>query len=344
MKGSSKSSNFVSLEEVITKRKVMVPFIVYLVEHYAGENMRFWLEAQIFKYEKDQAKCRVNAEKLYEKYWGPGTKGLNIEEHHLVLELAQKIKKPDRTVFMLVQNAIWGLLKLECYPKFREQSLSGKLKRSKLKSLLKNEQVKELISLYDKFMELNTQWPCLNHESGIFRPTILPNDQYAEHLNATQLPTIEELWKDPDLMLAFREFLYQSCSYENLSFYLEASNYEYLTDQKQIEKRAKEIAQKYICPNAPMALALDWYKIERLLKSLQKPNNLSFKPLTDRIYKELHNEWFPDFIVSPLYHACNDDTIDYVKSGGRNRSRTLDEYDLLRENIGTKPQQRRKTP
>jgi len=249
------------------------------------------------------------------------------------LELAQKIKRPDRTIFMLVQNAIWGLLKLECYPRFRtEQGLADKIKSSKIKTLLKNEQAKELIELLDKFLELNARFPCT--ENGVFKATVLPNDQYAEHLHTT-LPGIDELWRDPDLMLAFREYLYQQYAHENLSFYLEATNFEYLTDQREIEIRAKEIAEKFVGPSATLPINLEFVVTQRLQKSLQKPTNLSFKPVTDKIYKVLTNEWFPDFIVSPLYHACNDETIEFIKSGGRTRSRTLDEYDLFCKNIGT---------
>jgi hypothetical protein len=276
------SKSNLTLEEVITKRNIVIRFIGYLVEHYASENLHFWLEAQIFKYEKDQRKCKVYAERLYQKYWGPGAKGLNIEEDYLILELSQKIHKPDRTIFMHIQNAIWGLLKLECYPRFRaEHGLSDKpLKRRKLKALLKNEQAKELVLLLDKFLELNSASPCM--ENGVFRVTLLPNDQYAEHLHTT-LPTIEELWRDPDLMLAFREYLYQQYAHENLSFYLEATNFEYLCDQKQIETRAKEIAEKYIGPNAVLPLNLEFVVTQRLQKSLQKPTNLTFKPVTDKI-------------------------------------------------------------
>jgi len=70
--------------------------------------------------------------------------------------------------------------------------------------------------------------------------------------------------------------------------------------------------------------------IERLKKNLSNPTNQAFKSVTDKIWKVLTNEWFPDFVVSPLYLACNDESIDYVKSdGGRKRSETLDQYDIL---------------
>jgi len=327
------STSRVTLEEIVVKRNVMLRFIAYLIEHHAAENLRFWLEAQIFKYEKDQQKCKESAERIYNRYWGQGAVGLNVEEEHIVLELAQKIKRPDRTIFMLVQNAIWGLLKLECYPRFRnEHGVIDKIKKSKLKVLMKIEEAKELVQLPDKFLELNVQYPTM--ENGQFRATVLPNDAYSEHLHTT-LPDIDELWRDPDLMLAFREYLYQQFAHENLSFYLEAANYEYLTEQKDIEQRSKEIFDKFVGTSATLPINLDFVVTQRLQKSLQKPTNMSFKPVTDKIWKVLTNEWFPDFIVSPLYMACNDETIEFVKSdGGRKRSRTLDEYDLLCQNIG----------
>jgi hypothetical protein len=322
-----------SLEEAIVRRNIMIRFINYLVAHYAEENLRFWLEAQIFKYEKDQQKCKEAAEKLYARYWGPSARGLNVEEEHLVMELSQKIKRPDRTIFMLVQNAIWGLLKLECYPRFKnEEGLNEKkIKESKLKIMMKNEQCKELIELLDQFIRLNEEFPCV--DNGVFKATVLPNDQYAEHLHTT-LPNIDEVWRDPDLMLAFREYLYQQYAHENLSFYLEATNYEYLTDQTEIEIRAKEISEKFVGPTATLPINLEYVVTQRLQKALLKPTNLTYKPVTDKIYKVLTNEWFPDFIVSPLYHACNDETIEFTRSGGRTRSRTLNEYDLFCKNIG----------
>jgi len=316
----------ISLEEVATQRGVMLRFIEYLIAHHASENIQFWLEAQIFKYEKDQAKCKVEAERIYAKYFGPKGTGLNVEEDHLLYELGQKVKRPDRTIFMLVQNAIWGLLKLECFPRFRSQEgLEDKIKKKNLKGLLKHDKGSVLIQLYDTFIDLNTKFPTTENE--IFRATVLPNGAYQEHLHTT-LPDVDELWKDRDLMLAFREYLYQQYAHENLSFYLEVGNFENLTDSTEIEQRAPEIFDKFIGPNATTPVNLDFVVVEKLKKQLKKPTNQTFAFVKDKIWKVLTNEWFPDFVVSDLYRACNDETIQYVKSdGGRNRSRTITEYE-----------------
>ena len=40
--------------------------------------------SEIFKYEKDQTKCKAEAERIYEHYFGPSGCGLNVEEEHLI--------------------------------------------------------------------------------------------------------------------------------------------------------------------------------------------------------------------------------------------------------------------
>jgi len=184
-----------------------------------------------------------------------------------------------------------------------------------------------VIDLLDKFLSLNQQYPT--DESGVFRPTVLPNDAYREHLHTT-LPDIDELFKDRDLFLAFREYLYQQLAHENLSFYVESANFEVLNDEAQIAKRAKEIFDKFIGPQAAQPIDLDFLVVERLKKNLVKPTNQSYKAVSEKIWKVLTNEWFPDFVVSPLYLACNDETIEYAKSDvGRKRSDTLDQYEIF---------------
>jgi len=292
--------------------------------------LTFWLEAQIFKYEKDQAKCRAEAERIYTKYWSDKSSGLNVEEEHLVRELAQKIKRPDRTMFMLVQNAIWGLLKLECFPRFTQEcGLQDKIKKKQLKTLLKSDKGKRLVELYDNFFNLNQKFPttATGKPDGQFKATILPYDAYQEHLHTT-LPVVDELWKDKDLFLAFREYLYLQQTQENLAFFLEVANYETLADEKELEKRAQEIFQKFIVDNAPYHINLDFVFREKVKKQLTPPTPNSFTFVKDKIWKVLANDHFTDFVTSDLYRACNDETIQYVKSdGGRKRSATITEYE-----------------
>jgi len=143
-------------------------------------------------------------------------------------------------MFMLVQNAIWGLMKLECFPRFcQEFGIQDKIKKKQAKALIKSDKGRKLVELYESFYALNQKHPTTadGKPDGPFKATILPNDEYQEHLNTT-LPAIEELWKDKDLFLAFREYLYNQQTQENLAFFLECANYETITDEKEMEKKS----------------------------------------------------------------------------------------------------------
>lgn len=80
------------------------------------------------------------AQSIYDRYFGPKGQGINIDDEILRTvgvnvnqsnsqEIEEKIKAPTRTTFMLIQNAIWGLLKLDCFPKFKDGGdITDKLK------------------------------------------------------------------------------------------------------------------------------------------------------------------------------------------------------------------------
>eukprot|EP01127_Copromyxa_protea_P000883 TRINITY_DN10804_c0_g1_i1.p1 TRINITY_DN10804_c0_g1~~TRINITY_DN10804_c0_g1_i1.p1 ORF type:complete len:335 (-),score=82.83 TRINITY_DN10804_c0_g1_i1:94-1098(-) len=314
-----------TLEDCITDRNAMLRFIVHLDKQYALDNFTFWLETQVYKYIRNQDQMDTMAQSIYDRYFGPKGQGINIDDEILRNEIEEKIKGPTRTTFMLIQNAIWGLLKLDCFPKFKDSGEITEKLKSKLVKQIQNDHG-ETVKLLDQFLELNKEHPI----DGGFKPNVLPDDFYEEHLH-TVLPDINEVWKDRDLFLAFREYLYQQFANENLAFYLEAAHFE-LVPKDQRTKRAKEIFNKFIGPDAPVLINLDGNAVNTLNKAcnLAEPAENTFLRIKEKIYKVLENEWFPDFIVSPLYHACNDETITYVKSdGGRKRSDTIVYYELL---------------
>jgi len=314
------------MEDIIIERNIMLRFIAFLDNLLSLENMNFWLECQVYKYLRKQEETDTMAQSIYDRYLGPNSLEINSDDDALLAELDEKIKAPTRTTFMLIQNAIWGLIKLDSFPKFKDAVNSNpdilKMKPKELKEI--STKYATTIELLDRFLAFNKEHPI----EGGFKPNILPDDFYEEHLH-TVLPTIDEVWRDKDLFLAFREFLYQQFAHENLAFYLEAAHYETVpADQR--GKRAQEIYDKFVGPDAPKPINLDGNLISSLSKQIPTPNENTFVKIKDRIYKVLVNEWFPDFIVSPLYHACNKETIVYLKSdGGRKRSDTLTHYELL---------------
>lgn len=322
-KSKTNAPQIENLEDCVTDRNVMLRFIVHLDKQYALDNYTFWLETQVYKYIRNQDQMDTMAQSIYDRYMGPKGQGINIDDEILRMEIEEKIKAPTRTTFMLIQNAIWGLLKLDCFPKFKDSGeLADKLKPKQVKQITADHP--EVVKLLDQFLELNKEHPI----EGGFKPNVLPDDFYEEHLH-TVLPDINEVWKDKDLFLAFREYLYQQFANENLAFYLEAAHYE-LIPKEERAKRAKEVFDKFIGPDAPVLINLDGNAVNMLSKAVNDPTETTFTRIKEKIYKVLENEWFPDFIVSPLYHACNDETITYVKSdGGRKRTDTIVYYEKL---------------
>jgi len=236
------------------------------------------------------------------------------------------MKLPDRTLFMQTQNAIWALLKYECFPKFKVdygKSIVAKLSTKLLKQIMKAEP--ETVELYEQFLTLTEQ----NFENvSEFKPTTLPNDEYDEHAHQN-LPSITEVWLDRDLMLAFREYLYQQKANDSLSFYLDAVCFELVIEDDDMQSKAGEIFENFITQDSPKMISLDHDFIAKIEKNLKKPLNRNvFQAATESVYYNLEVQLFPEFLNSALYKACNDETIEFnVSDGGRDRSNTMDNYD-----------------
>jgi len=162
------------------------------------------------------------------------------------------------------------------------------------------------------------------------------------NMKKQNLPSIDEIWFDRDLMLAFREYLYQQLANDNLSFYLTTLFFENLVSDNDLQKVSEEIFERFITPNAPNMVNLDYDLVSKIEKGIKKstPRNI-FHNAQEIIYQNLESQWFPEFLGSPLYKACNDETIEYNKSdGGKERSNTMGNYD----DYVTMKRKRNKTP
>jgi len=325
--GRKLNINTITLEDVITERNVVLRFLDWLHQHTCEENLTFWLETQNFKYLKNSDEVLAEAEKIYKKYFNTPSSTLNIDDPIAIKALEERKKLSDRTLFMGVQNVIWGLLKLESFPKFRAEigkNMVDKLPKNLMKQLTKMDH--ETIQLYDKFIELNNKFPQTSH---IFKPNILPFDDNEEHRHQN-LPPIDELWKDRDMMLAFRQYLYEKCTYENLSFYLYYEVFQ-ITPEDKMEEVSHEIYDTYFSSTAPTPLNIDYMCAKKLAEDVKKPHNKMYDVIGDRIYRVLTDEWFPQFVMSSFYKSLNEETITL----NRERSRTMDNYDIYTNYIKT---------
>jgi len=176
--------------------------------------------------------------------------------------------------------------------------------------------------LYDKFLELNKVYP---QTTLIFKPNILPFDAYNEHTNLN-LPPIGELWKDRDMMIAFRQYLYTKYSHENLSYYLYAEVFKLCPDD-QLEQICNEIYENFFSPTAPTPLNIDFVLAKKLNEDRKRPHRKMFDAISLRIYRALENEWYPLFITSEIYKSLNEETLQL----NRERSKTIDNYDYFIE-------------
>jgi len=322
----------------------MLRFILWMHNQFCAENILFWLETQNFKFITNDEDILSEVNRIYEKYFVSNC--LNLDEPIIVEELKHRLKLPDRTLFMATQNAIWALLKYECFPKFKVdtgKALTAKLSVKQIKQIQKVQP--ESVDLYEQFLDLTYK---NTDQISEFKPTQLPNDEYNEHLHQN-LPTMMEIWLDRDLMLAFREYLYQQLANDSLSFYLDLVYFENYTDEEDVPIKAEELYAKYIGPDAISPVNLDFSVVSKIEKTLKKqPSITMFHTARDSVLSSLENQWFPEFLQSPLYKACNDETIEFVETTGtRDRGNTMTNYDayaslIRKDNINPVKGKRRK--
>jgi len=223
---------------------------------------------------------------------------------------------------MDVQNVIWGLLKLESFPKFRAEtgkSMKNKVPTKTIRELTDEERYP--LDIYEIFLSNNNMYSI---PSEPFRPLVIPDDKdYNQHTHIN-LPPFKELWIDRDMMLAFRHFLYEKSTYENLSFYLHCEVFK-ISPEDQLTAMAQEIYDAYLAQNAKTPLNIDYLLNEQLNRERNNPHKRMYDVISDRIYKVLELEWYPVFITSDTYKSLNEETLVI----SRERSKTMDNYDAF---------------
>eukprot|EP01130_Rhizamoeba_saxonica_P006537 TRINITY_DN2600_c0_g1_i2.p1 TRINITY_DN2600_c0_g1~~TRINITY_DN2600_c0_g1_i2.p1 ORF type:complete len:222 (+),score=47.29 TRINITY_DN2600_c0_g1_i2:136-801(+) len=209
----------------------------------------FWIETQNYKY--------LNSEDLLSDY-STRIKDTYLNEENLKIKFDKYIVNisgsvPNlRTSYMVAQNEVWKVLEYDCFPGFKTEY--GK----NMSKPLSKQAMTDLELTDPTFISVTTEM-FQNHQNcfvGSFNPSELPNDRYNEHQYIV-VPNYEEIWIDPDLMLAFREFLYSVHSSENLSSYLQFKLYQDIEDEEEREQKAIELYEKYIDPSSELQLNFD---------------------------------------------------------------------------------------
>jgi hypothetical protein len=326
MDKKKKINNITPLEVCILEKPIMLRWISYLVDTFAINILNFWLETQNFKYIDDQQTIEQEAHILYNKYFSDKAAGINIDDQGLIIDLNKRMVVPQKTTFISIQNSIWDLLKHDLYIRFQmSSSFKTKIDKKQIKLIaLKNQYT---VGIYIKFLNNNAMRPT----GDKFEPQILPqkyiNNPYKEHLHIAQINVLD-IWKDGDLFLAFREFLYQQYADECLSFYMTARCYELLSKNERI-KQSKEIYGSYISSAAKSQINIDDRMKQAITKTYLSGNKTVYQLAKQHIWNIIERSLFPDFLKSPLYADCNKDTIKYIYTGRMEKSDTLSRYTVI---------------
>jgi len=328
----------VEFEEVLEDRNLLVLFREFLHSIYSAENLAFWLAAELFKTVPDK-KLAERAKQIYDKFFNEKSQeAVNIDDRKTVEELVVSLESPHRDMFLNAQNRIWGLLKFESFPRFKT---SDSFKSYKGQKVRKNKDKKDELKRSTTVSQIDSFIKKVRDQKrktgvGFQPPTLLAPSSKEKELpdseNLYDQPEVEEILDDRELLLAFREFLYGTWASENLAFWLEAELYRFLENQEEIERRCKEIYDKYCKAESSQAINLDWATQTRLKDEVKTPKKTTFVSAQNEIWKVLKNEWFPEFCLSQVFKDLEEEKLQFTKSDTtKKRGNTIFYYDKLQE-------------
>ncbi|KAN0029304.1 hypothetical protein ACTFIV_011193 [Dictyostelium citrinum] len=113
---------------------------------------------------------------------------------------------------------------------------------------------------------------------------------------------LEQIIKDKNLALVFRQFLYNRFNNENFSFWLEAENYKYL-DKSEMEARSKAIFSKYFLADSKYELNINFQDRKDLEEKINKnaASSDTFIRIQNDIKKHMETDAIPLFLKSDDY-------------------------------------------
>lgn len=239
----------------------------------------------------------AKAKQIYQTYFSGSPEGtpINLDDMSQELELKKKMAAPDRGTFQSVQGIVWGLLKFECFARFKLSPTFGTKPTKQEEQKYKDDYT---IQLLDQFLTIRK-----DQKKGKTKAPKMPPTEKELNLdeNLYDQPDIEEIFEDQDLMLAFREYLYQTHIPENLVFWLETELYRRIDDTEERAQRAQEIVDKFCLPNSQYVINCDEALLEKMISGAKKPTPGLFRSAQKMTWRGLKNEWFPQFCTSDLY-------------------------------------------
>lgn len=256
------------------------------------------MRIEIYKYLPEE-ELVPKAKAIYAVYFSGSPEGtpINLDDMSQELDLKKKMATPARDTFISVQGIVWGLLKFECFARFK-LSPTYNAKPTKQEELSMKDDY--TIQMLDQFFVIRK-----DQKKGKTKSPKMPTREKDLNLedNLYDQPDIEEIFDDADLMLAFREYLYQTHIQENLVFWLEAELYRRIDESDERAQRAQEIVQKFCKDDSPYVINCEESLLTKMITSAKKPTPSTFRAAQKMTWRGLKNEWFPQFCVSELYKA-----------------------------------------
>mmetsp|Transcript_25198 Transcript_25198/g.28024 ORF Transcript_25198/g.28024 Transcript_25198/m.28024 type:complete len:454 (-) Transcript_25198:68-1429(-) len=329
------------LEDIVQQKSLLLLFRDYLHEIYSGENLAFWLEAELYK-NLPLKKRPLRAREIFRTFLdseNSKSRLVNVDNKDVVEAIKTNLDTGDEGLFTLAQNRIWGLLKLESYPRFLRNcepfhfyvkcNAVPKLTKERRDELKRSNTVTNINEFLKKLKE--------NKRKGIvFKPAAIveaPKEKSEEdEENLYDQPDVEEILDDRELLLAFREFLYTTYANENLAFWLEAELYRQIKSKKELKSRCKEIYDKFCKPESLQAINLDWSTQNRLASDVKTFSSKTFEVAQQEIWKVLKNEWFPEFCLSQHFKDLESGDLEFKETkptADPERRNTVFYYDEL---------------
>ncbi|KAJ6245794.1 regulator of g protein signaling [Anaeramoeba flamelloides] len=117
------------------------------------------------------------------------------------------------------------------------------------------------------------------------------------------LSSLDNVLKDEHAHDAFKDFLVQEFSVENILFWDEVEDFKKLAERDEIKERARYIYDKYIDPSSVFEVNLDSNDKEQIKKSLKKTTIDMYNEPQNSIFDLMESDSWPRFLKSNL---CKD--------------------------------------
>lgn len=116
--------------------------------------------------------------------------------------------------------------------------------------------------------------------------------------------SLSRLLKDPEGVACLKEFMSSEHSEENLLFWVECQNFSEVKDLAILRIEARSIYNKFLSPEAPTPVNIDYQTVQQVANGLDKPTSNMFAKAQYEVFRLMKMDCHPRFVRSTLYQQC----------------------------------------